>query len=311
MASNPQPPRTGFALSNPEGRVSEGTDLFPIAVERHQKGDFREAERLYRAVVQRDPRHDEALNLLGALTVQTGRPEEAADLISRAIQINGKKPEFHYNMGLAQLALNDRDAAIECFRRAVALRPDYAEALINLGNLFLKIDNEEAEECFRSAVKLVPENPVIHNNLGTVLIAREEAEEAEQSFHEALRLKPDYPEALNGLGLALGAQGKFDEAIDSFQAAIGHRPNYAQAYNNLGNIYFDEDRLEDAEDCLRKAMKHRVNYVQARRKLAEIYLDLNNYDAALAIHDQTLADNPESRMGWLGRANVLDRMRRS
>ena len=311
MASNPQPPRTGFALSNPEGRVSEGTDLFPIAVERHQKGDFREAERLYRAIVQHDPHHDEALHLLGVLTVQAGKPVEATDLISRAIQINGTKPEFHYNMGLAQLALNDRDAAIQYFRRAVALRPDYAEALINLGNLFLEIDKEEAEECFRSAVKLVPENPVIHNNLGAVLIAREEAEEAEQSFREALRLKPDYPEALNGLGLALGAQGKFDEAIDSFQAALGHRPNYAQAYNNLGYIYYDEDRLDEAEDCFRKAMEHRADYTQARRKLAEIYLDLKNYDAALAIYDQTLADNAESRMGWAGKANVLDQMRRS
>jgi tetratricopeptide (TPR) repeat protein len=292
--------------------VSEGAHLFPIAVEHHQKGDSREAERLYRAVIQRDPRHDEALNLLGVLTVQTGKPEEAADLIGRAIQINGTKPEFHYNMGLAQLALNDRNAAIECFRRAVALRPDYAEALINLGNLFLnKGENEEAEECFRSAVKLVPGNPVIHNNLGTVLIAREEAEEAEQSFREALTLKPNYPEALNGLGLALGWQGKFDEAIDSFQAALRHKPNYAQAYNNLGNVYFDEDRLEDAEDCYLKAMEFRTNYAQARRKLARTYLEQDNSEAALGIYEGTLADDPESKPGWSGKANVLDRMRRT
>jgi tetratricopeptide (TPR) repeat protein len=292
--------------------VSEGAHLFPIAVEHHQKGDFGEAERLYRAVVQRDPRHDEALNLLGVLTVQTGRPEEAAELIGRAIKIDGAKPEFHYNLGLARLALNDRDAAIECFRRAVALRPDYAEALTNLGNLFLnKGDNEEAEECFRSAAKLDPGNAVIHNNLGAALIAREEAEKAEQSFREALRLKADYPEALNGLGLALGALGRFDEAIDSFQAALRHKPNYAQAFNNLGNIYFDEDRLEDAEDCYRKAMEFRSNYAQARRKLARLYLELNSFDPALEIYEGTLADDPESEPGWSGKANVLDRMRKT
>ena len=72
MASNPQPPRTGFAPANPGGRVSEGAQRFSIAVGHHQRGDFREAERLYRAVVQHDPHHDEALNLLGVLTVQVG-----------------------------------------------------------------------------------------------------------------------------------------------------------------------------------------------------------------------------------------------
>jgi tetratricopeptide (TPR) repeat protein len=292
--------------------VSEGAQRFSIAVGHHKRGDFREAERLYRAVVQHNPHHDEALNLLGVLTVQTGNPEEAADLIGRAIQINGTKPEFHYNMGLAQLALSDRDAAMECFRRAVALHPDYAEALINLGNLLLnKRENEEAEDCFRSAVKLVPENPVIHNNLGAALIAREEAEEAERSFREALKLKPNYPEALNGLGLALGAMGKFDDAIHSFQAALRHKPNYAQAYNNLGNIYFDEDRLEEAEDCYRKAMEFRTNYTQARRQIAQIYLELDKLDSALEIHEEVLAKDPESKSGWSGKANVLDRMRRT
>jgi tetratricopeptide (TPR) repeat protein len=286
--------------------------LISDALRCHKAGDLGQAERLYRLVLKGDPGREDIWNLLGVVAVQTGRPEEAVGSIGRAVRINGANPEFHYNLGLAHLALRDRDKAVECLRRAISLRSDYADALINLGNLLLNGNElEEAEACYRKAAKLAPSNPMIHNNLGTVLMAKQAIEEAEPCFREALKLKPDFAEAHNGLGLTLGASGKFDEAIESFQAALRLNPKYAQAYNNLANIYFDQDRLEDAEVSLRKAIEFRSNYTQAEGKLAAVYIEQSNFEPALAYFERLLERDPDSKAGWAGKANVLDRMRRS
>ncbi len=241
--------------------------------------------------------------------MQTGRPAEAAGLVGRAVQVDSRNPEFHYNLGMAYLGLGSRGEAIKCFRQAISLRPDYADALINLGNLLLNAGElDEAEACYRKAAKLVPANPTIQNNLGTVLMAKEAAEEAEPYFRQALKLKSDFAEAHNGLGLALYMRGRFDEALESFRAALRCNPDYAQACNNLGNAYFDMNELENAETYLRKAIDLKPDYAQARLKLARVFIELDDFEPALEIYDGFLAGNPESEQAWAGKANLLDRM---
>jgi tetratricopeptide (TPR) repeat protein len=256
-----------------------------------------------------DPSNGEALNLLGVIAMQTGRPAEAAGLIGRAVQANSANPEFHYNLGMAYIGLRSREEAIKCFRQATSLRPNYTDAQINLGNLLLSAGElDEAEACYRKAAKLASESPMIQNNLGTVLLAKEVAKEAEPYFRQALKLASDFAEAHNGLGLALYMTGQFDEAIESFQAALRCNPDYAQACNNLGNVYFDEDRLEDAETFLRKAISLKPDYAQARLKLARVFIELDDYKPALKIYEDFLGSDPDSQQAWAGKANVLDRM---
>ena len=50
------------------------------------------------------------------------------------------------------------DEAVACYRRALKLKPDYAEAHYNLGNALQdqgKLD--EAVDCYRRAVELKPD----------------------------------------------------------------------------------------------------------------------------------------------------------
>jgi tetratricopeptide (TPR) repeat protein len=259
-----------------------------------------------------DPSNGEALNLLGVIAMQTGRPAEAAGLIGRAVQVDSSRADFHYNLGMAYIGLRSRNQAIRCFRQATSLRPDYADALINLGNLLLNAGElDEAEACYRNAAKLVPANPMIHNNLGTVLMAKEAAAEAAPYFQRALKLKPDYAEAHNGLGSALYMRGRFDEALGSFQEALRCNPGYAEACYNLGNVCFDQDRLEDAEKYLRKAIDLKPDYNKARFRLARVLIQLDNFEPALEIYEGFLASDPESEKAWAGKANVLDRMGRT
>ncbi len=278
----------------------------------HKAGDLKGAERHYRSVLSQDPGNGEALNLLGVVAMQSGRPAEAAGLVGRAVQSDGRRPEFHYNLGMAYIGLRNRDEAIKCFREATALRPDYGDALVNLGNLLLNGGQmDEAEACYRKAAKVVPDNPMVHNNLGSVFLARKAAEQAVTCFRKALKLKSDFAEAHNGLGSALYMTGRLDEALESFRAALGCNPDYAEAYSNLGSIHFDQDRLDDAEAVLRRAIELKPDYIQAQISLARVFVERETFEPALEIYEGLLASSPESEQAWTGKANALDRMGRT
>ena len=66
-------------------------ELVRRSVDLHQSGRLDEAEALYRQVLQSDPANPDALNLLGVLIAQRGRPAEAAQLIREAMVLYRKE----------------------------------------------------------------------------------------------------------------------------------------------------------------------------------------------------------------------------
>jgi tetratricopeptide (TPR) repeat protein len=277
----------------------------------HEAGRFREAEQLYRRVLQRDPNNAEALNLLGVLAAQSGHARDAKDLLAKAVAIDGTNPEFHYNLGLVYQGTGDRDEAIKSYRQAAEIRPEYGDAWLNLSGLLLnKGDAEDAELCGRHAVRINPANPVGHHNLGAALLVRQAHREAEQCFREALRLKPDYAEAWNSLGVAQSAQGSLHDATESFRRALALRPDYAEAHNSLGFALLEQDQLDEAVAAVRRALAAKPELVQARINLAVIMVEQEKLEDALQLYDAVLRSQPANAAALAGKASVLDRQGR-
>jgi protein O-GlcNAc transferase len=109
--------------------------------------------------------------------------------------------------------------AIECYRRALRYRPDYAKAHNNLGTALLALQEPDtAAACFRAAIRLVPEFAGAHYNLGNALAALGDIDAAIGSYETALRYKPDFDDPrsrlaeLRGAHLAPAAQGGFTDS---------------------------------------------------------------------------------------------------
>ncbi len=109
--------------------------LFELAFRRHQAGQLREAEELYRSILQADPRQLDCLYYLGMIALQDGRPKDAVDLISQTIAANDRIAAHHAGIAEAYGALGDRDNAIAHYRKAVALEPGHWAAQHQLAAL--------------------------------------------------------------------------------------------------------------------------------------------------------------------------------
>jgi tetratricopeptide (TPR) repeat protein len=98
------------------------------ALAHHQAGRLAQAEAIYRAVLQEEPRQPHALRLLGVIAHQAGRNPDALDLIGRALAAGGAHPVFHSNLSAVYLALRRFDDAAAHAGEALRLNPAFADA---------------------------------------------------------------------------------------------------------------------------------------------------------------------------------------
>jgi predicted O-linked N-acetylglucosamine transferase (SPINDLY family) len=173
---------------------------FARALEHHRTGRLAEAEKGYRAILQRAPQHADSLNLLGVIALQTGNVESAFALV----------------------------------QRAVALRPDAAPCRNNLGQVLERLGREdEAASCYEAAIELDPSYAEPHNNLGVLRARRDRLTDAEAHYAKAIELDPGYAEPHTNLGNVLKDRGELDAAIACHRRAIEIRPDLSQLHSNL------------------------------------------------------------------------------
>ena len=113
-------PRSGRLLSSP--LMATSAEAFQAAFAHHQAGQLREAEAIYRQILQTDPHHVEALHLLGLVAYQVGQPATAVELIGRAIALRDDRAVFHGNLGEAHRALVEVSLAVPWRVRAAFSR---------------------------------------------------------------------------------------------------------------------------------------------------------------------------------------------
>jgi protein O-GlcNAc transferase len=105
---------------------------FDLAVRHHLAGRMKESEQLCRQVLASQPKHPEALHLLGAIAYRVGRYDAALDLIRQAVALRPNRVSAHSNLGSIYKSKGQIIEAIAAYRQAVALDPDDATIDSNL-----------------------------------------------------------------------------------------------------------------------------------------------------------------------------------
>jgi Tfp pilus assembly protein PilF len=195
------------------------------AIAARQQGHFQAAEKACRAIITNQPNNGPALNLLGALLLETGRATEAEIVIRKSLEIDPDSHAALHNLGLVLGATGRPDQAQHYFARAIVKRPDFVDAYYNLGLALQSCGKpEEAAAVYRRTISLQPDHASALNNLALIHHGREQLTEAVALYRRAIAANPDIETTRANLGSALLALGERENANAMFRDALARNP---------------------------------------------------------------------------------------
>lgn len=93
-----------------------------------------------------------------------GQTEKARELLEDFITRYPEIPEPYNNLAAIYSSIGNLDRAEELLKRCLALKPNFALAHANLGNLYLA----RARNAFATSLQLAPQNPVMRKKIQSV-----------------------------------------------------------------------------------------------------------------------------------------------
>lgn len=252
--------------------MQDAAQWLDTALAHHQAGRLADARALYARILAKHPKHADALHFTGLLACQLGQTEEGIALMRESIAVH-PSPIYYNNLGNALREARLLDEAVRAYRRAVELKPDYAEA---------------------------------HNNLGNALRDTGDAAAAMTSCARAIELRPGYAQAFNNLGNALKDLGELDAAIAAYGKAIEAEPAFAEAYLNLGITLQAKGHGDAALECLRETVKLAPHLAIAHDKLAGALMHRGDIEGAIEAYRRVTELTPESAQAHNTLANALN-----
>jgi Tfp pilus assembly protein PilF len=144
------------------------------------------------------------------------------------------------DLGLAYMAKGDQETAVKHLKRALEIKPDYAEARNTLGVVYLGLEEwdlaiENFQKLSADLLYATPHYPLA--NLGKAYFGKKAYDQAEKYYKEALKSKPGFVNALYGLGKTYLAKGELSQAAEYYEKAVAEAPELAEVHFDLARTY--------------------------------------------------------------------------
>ncbi len=182
--------------------------------------------------------------------------------------------------------------ALNFFRQAIAIDPDYAPAWNGAGYAqFRRGANayersvgafQNAERSARRAIELDPTSSDAYALLASIQTLRFDWKGADESRAKALHLNPGNGNALLNQAVQTLITGSQSDAIAQMQVALDRDPLNLLNRRYAGRMFFYAGRLDDAERLLRQILAVNPNYSAAHYELGRVLLVRGNAQGALA-----------------------------
>jgi len=187
-------------------------DLFTKARQATQNNNHETAEKIYKEILDINPKHTMSLNNLGLLSQNLGKTEQAIFYLEKLVKLE-PSAQYYTNLARSLMVANRNTEAIEYLKKAVSLNPGDYLANNNLGLLFCNLKNYK---------------------------------EGIPYLYKATNLNPTDYLSLYNLGVILTKQGKHLEAGHYYRRALATKPNTASPYQNyLYGLCFDNNSFPD------------------------------------------------------------------
>jgi len=307
------------------------------AVEAHKVGKLQDAEVLYRAILQSQPKHPDANHNLGVMAVSLNKTEAAIPLFKIALEANPTQGQFWLSYVDALIKEKEFDSAISALeqgkkRGLTGEKVDLLEA--QLSSIFsiqkqqslLKNKNPIVTQQRKKTTKkkdkknntprhLInlnqPKNPpqielntpLEHYKKGQYDLAQHLATTLTQQY-------PNHPFGWKLLGASSKEIGKLQDSLIANQKVLEISPNDAEAHSNLGSTLQALGRLEEAETSYKKAIAIKPDLAEAHSNLGNTLKELDRLEEAKTSYKKAIAIKPDYADAHSNLGNTLQALGR-
>jgi|GEM_PF-5279345 len=219
-----------------------------LAAQHLNEGNATEAKCICEMVVNADPNHAAALNLLGTISLKAGDIDGAIKLFEKIIKVNPEDEISWVNLVQCHIQLEDYQKAIELVQARLKDKPDDIKTLALLEQTSSNMGRYDiAHKTLQKLLELKPEsNTVIKLEIAALFIKMNFPGQAKKWIEEVLKAEPKNKAALWIYGEMLKQSGLVEKAIGYFEAACVGQETSQQNKLSLANTYADLNRTSDA-----------------------------------------------------------------
>jgi|GEM_PF-233716 len=279
----------------------------------HKKGKLLEAESLYRAILQSQPKHPHANHNLGVIAASLNKSETALSFFEIALEVNPNIEQFWISFiealikkeyfsktkkilkkaqksGVDQEKINLlTQQLISAIKERTPLQSD----LDSLLTYYRDGRHVDAEKLARLITHQFPKNLISWKVLGSILKQTGRVLDALVSSQKVVELAPKDAEAHFNLGNTLRLLGRLEETVTSYRQAIALKPDFVEAHSNLGVTLSDLGRLLEAEESCRQATAMKQDYAEAHFNLGSTLGQLGRLKDAEISYRQAIELKPD------------------
>jgi Tfp pilus assembly protein PilF len=186
----------------------------------------------------------------------------------------------------------------------VDLPPAAARLLVEASRALSRGQLELAGQSLAKVLALAPDCTEAHRLMGIAALMGRDHAKAIEHLRRALAARPDDSTLHMNLGSALIETGENDAGLACLQRACELDPGSVSTWYNFGKGLQFSAYLERARDALQRALAIDPRYIKARHSLATVLSSLGDTSAAVAIHRETLRQQPDCAEAWFTLANL-------
>ncbi|MCU0450097.1 MAG: tetratricopeptide repeat protein [Bernardetiaceae bacterium] len=237
----------------------------------------------YAEALHQNPDQMPALLALVDVLEDLGETRRGRQVLENYAQAN---PESHLvwrNLGVYNNETGRFEEAVQLLNRAVTLKDNHVSTWLNLGHAHLNLrDAAKAHDCYQQARRL--QNPVEPETLCCLAASQEKLgrfEEAMKNYRAALAIDEHYDDAYYGIGCCLNAQEKWYEAIHFFRRAVNLNPEEEEYWLGLAEAEYETGNVVSATEAYERASELGPDNPDTWLDWSYILYEQGDYDKAI------------------------------
>jgi len=268
-------------------------ELYEQALGTLRSGDDAEAGLICRRALSIFGRDPNILCLLGEISLQQRRPQEASKLYSEVLERHTGFARALEGKGLALLADKKPGEACKFLAKAAAAAPKRSKTRIALARALAGSGRyAESEQAIKEAFALNP--GLAELNKAEIALSGGELEEAEKLLRDLLARDPDNVKALRMLAIIAVESSHFKAARKMIERALKLRPGFIPGWNDLANLHMKQDRYEKALEAVQNALELDPQMAQTWIVKGNILTRAQRHEESLDAYRHALKLNPLS-----------------